>query len=475
MTGQQQAQQLISQTACRRWFLGQCGIGLAGVAAKGLFASENPRPPAPNPLAARQSHFPGKVKRVIYMFQAGAPSHLELFDPKPQLTQRDGQLPPAELLKDYRAAFINPNSALLGPKYRFARHGECGMQLSELLPHTAAMADEICLIRSMQTESVNHAPGQIFMNTGSEQFGRPSFGAWSLYGLGSEAEELPGFVVLTSAKGTSGGASNYGCGFLPTTYGGIPFRSTGDPILYLSNPPGVDDDAQRTSLDTLRHLNELSLTSVGDPEIAARIQSYEMAYRLQTSAPELMDLEGEPKHVLQMYGIQDPKQASFARNCLLARRLAERGVRFIQLFHEAWDQHGNLTADIKKNALATDQPSAALLADLKQRGLLDETLVVWGGEFGRTPMVQGGNDGRDHHNRCFSVWLAGGGIRPGHVHGETDELGFNVVADPVHVHDLNATLLHLLGIDHTRLTYRFQGRDYRLTDVHGELVTGILA
>jgi hypothetical protein len=313
------------------------------------------------------------------------------------------------------------------------------------------------------------------MNTGSQQFGRPSFGAWTLYGLGSESENLPGYVVLTSAKGTSGGASNYGCGFLPTSYGGIPFRSTGDPVLYLSNPAGFDAKAQRASLDTLHELNDLALADTGDPEIAGRIQSYEMAYQLQTSAPELMDLSQEPQAILDLYGIKDVKQANFARNCLVARRLIERGVRFVQLFHEAWDQHGDLTKAIKKNCEDTDQASAALVKDLKQRGLLDDTLVIWGGEFGRTPMVQGGNDGRDHHNRCFSMWLAGAGLKRGYVHGETDELGFNVVRDPVHVHDLNATLLHLLGLEHTRLTFRFQGRDYRLTDVHGNLVPGIIA
>ena len=302
-----------------------------------------------------------------------------------------------------------------------------------------------------------------------------SFGSWTLYGLGSECEDLPGFVVLTSAKGTSGGASNYGCGFLPTMYGGIPFRSAGDPVLYLSNPRGIDAETQRTSLDSLQRLNRMAEEAIGDPETAARIQSYEMAFRLQTSAPELMDLSGESKETLEMYGVKDPKESSYARNCLLARRLTERGVRFVQLFHEVWDQHGNLTAGVKQNALDTDKASAALVRDLKQRGLLNDTLVVWGGEFGRTPMVQGGNDGRDHHNRGFSVWLAGGGIKAGHIHGQTDEFGFNVVADPVHVHDLNATLLHLLGFDHLRHTYRFQGRDYRLTDIHGNVVTGILA
>lgn len=465
----------------RRWFFKDCGLGLATIAAGSLLAKEiSAAPVAPTsssdrPLAPRQPHYAAKAKRVIYMFQAGAPSQLELFDSKPELTKRNGQLPPAELLENYRAAFINPNSGLLGGKFPFQKYGECGMELSDRLPHIGGIADDICLIRSMQTEAVNHAPAQIMMNTGSQQFGRPSFGAWTLYGLGSEAENLPGFVVLTSAKGTSGGASNYGCGFLPTTYGGIPFRGAGDPVLYLSNPPGVDSQAQRQSLDAINSLNELAANRYADPEIEARIQSYEMAYQLQTSAPELMDLSSEPKEILDMYGIKDVNEVSYARNCLLARRLAERGVRFVQLFHEVWDQHGNLTNGVKQNAADTDKASAALVKDLKQRGLLEDTLVVWGGEFGRTPMVQGGNDGRDHHNRCFSVWLAGGGTKPGYVHGETDELGFNGVSDVVHVHDLNATLLHLLGFDHTRLTFRSQGRDYRLTDVHGNIVQKILS
>ncbi len=478
MSDHQSPYELQAEYLRRRWFLKDCGVGLAGLAATSLVAHEKGRA-APgeheSPFAPRPPHFASKVKRVIYIFQAGAPSQLELFDHKPELAKRNGQLPPTELLKGYRAAFINPNSALLGPKYSFAKHGQCGMELSELLPETASIADELCLIRSMQTDAVNHAPAQILMNTGSEQFGRPSFGSWTMYGLGTESADLPGFVVLTSAKGTSGGASNYGCGFLPTMYSGIPFRSAGDPVLYLSNPQGIDRETQRASLDAMRRLNESSLQSIGDPEIAARIQSYEMAYRLQSSAPELMDLSQESRETLDLYGIKDPKEATFARNCLLARRLAERGVRFVQLFHEAWDQHGNLTADVKNNAQQTDRPSAALIKDLKRLGLLDDTLVVWGGEFGRTPMVQGGNDGRDHHNRSYCMWLAGGGLKKGHVHGETDELGFNVTRDAVHVHDLNATLLHLLGMDHLRLTYRFQGRDYRLTDVHGKIVDGILA
>jgi hypothetical protein len=469
-------QQARAQLLSRRWFFRDCGVGLAGIAAGSLLASEAraKTPGLANPLAPRKPHFPAKAKRVIFIFQAGAPSHLELFDHKPQLVRLDGKLPPADLLKGYRAAFINPNSALLGPKFKFAKHGQSGMELSEVLPHTAKIADEICLIRTMQTDAVNHAPAQIMMNSGSQQFGRPSFGSWTLYGLGSESTDLPGFVVLTSARGTSGGAGNYGCGFLPTMYGGTPFRSAGDPVLYLSNPSGIDMETQRSSLDTLNRLNDLALQSSTDPEIAARIQSYELAYKLQTSAPELMDLSKESPRTLEKYGIKSVKDANFARNCLLARRLVERGVRFVQLFHEAWDQHGNLTAGVKKNCLDTDQACAALVTDLKERGLLEDTIVIWGGEFGRTPMVQGGNDGRDHHNRCFSMWLAGGGFRGGLTHGQSDDFGFNVVADPVHVHDLHATLLHQLGFDHTRLTFRFQGRDYRLTDVHGRVVKEIL-
>ena len=459
----------------RRWFFGGCGVGLAGIAARALLADETGATAAPDPLAPRRPHFTPTATRVVYLFQAGAPSHLELFDHKPELARRDGTLPPAELLEGYRSAFINPTSALLGPKFAFRRHGQSGLELAEVLPHTGRIADDICLIRSMQTDAVNHAPAQILMNTGSQQFGRPSLGAWTVYGLGSESRDLPGFVVLTSAKGTSGGASNYGPGFLPTAYGGIPLRSAGDPLLYLTNPVGLDAVAQRQSLDALNRLNALALERTGDPEVAARIQAYELAFRLQSSAPGLMNLADESPATLARYGITDPNRPGFARNCLLARRLLERGVRFVQLFHEAWDQHGNLTQAIKANCGDTDQAGAALVTDLKERGLLDDTVVIWGGEFGRTPMVQGGNDGRDHHNRAFTIWLAGGGVRRGHVHGSTDDFGFNVAADPVHVHDLNATLLQLLGFDHRRLTFRAQGRDFRLTDVHGRVVTEILA
>ena len=465
----------IGKLQSRRWFLRNCGLGLAGVALNSLFSQNAIATTAGRTLAPQQPHFAPTAKRVVYVFQAGAPSHLELFDNKPELTKRDGELPPADLLKDYRAAFIDPNSALLGPKFKFDRYGQSGIELSELLPHTSKHVDDICFVKSMHTDAVNHAPAQIMLSTGHSQFGRPSFGAWTLYGLGSESENLPGYVVLSSAKGTSGGASNYGCGFLPTIYGGVPFRSQGDPILYLSNPKGYDKQAQRAALDTLKRLNQQTMDEIADPETAARIQAYETAYQLQSSAPELMDLGQESQNTLDAYNIKERNESTFARNCLLARRLLERDVRFVQLFHEAWDQHGNLEKALQNNCQDTDQPFAALLKDLKDRDMLKDTLVVWGGEFGRTPMAQGTDDGRDHHNRAFTMMLAGGGIKGGHVHGATDDFGFNIVENPVHVHDLNATLLHTLGFDHERLTYRFQGRDFRLTDVHGHVVKDILA
>jgi hypothetical protein len=461
----------------RRWFFRDCAVGLGAIALGQLLRQNGYAAPlGTNPLAPKQPHYPAKAKRVIFLFMAGAPSHLELFDHKPQLAKFNGTLPPAELIKGYRAAFINPNSKLLGPKFKFAKQGKCGAELSELLPHLAKVVDDVAIVKSMVTDAFNHAPGQILMSTGAQQFGRPSMGAWVTYGLGSESQDLPGFVVLNSgAKGTSGGQSNWGPGFLPSVYQGVPFRSTGEPVLYLSNPKGIDREMQRDSLDTLKRLNQNHLDVTGDPEIATRINSFEMAYRMQESAPELMDLSKEPKEVLEMYGAE-PGKPSFANNCLLARRLIERGVRIVELFHESWDQHGNLVADLKKNCKDTDKPSAALVKDLKQRGLLEDTLVIWGGEFGRTPMVQGGgDDGRDHHPSAFTMWLAGGGIKPGITHGESDEFGFHVAKDKVHVHDLHATLLHLLGLDHTRLTYRFQGRDFRLTDVHGEVVQNLLA
>jgi len=456
----------------RRWFIRECPIGMGALALNHLLRAATGDPTAP-----KQPHFAPKAKRVVFLFMAGAPSHLEMFDYKPQLEKFDGTLPPADLLKGYRAAFINPNSKLMGPKFKFSKHGQSGAELSELIPHTAAIADDLTIVKGMVTDAFNHAPGQLLMNTGSQQFGRPSFGAWTIYGLGSESRDLPAFVVFSSGKkGPSGGNSCWGSGFIPTVYQGVQFRSSGDPVLYLSNPPGVDGQLQRDTLDSARALNQMRLEATGDPEIETRINSFEMAYRMQSSAPELMDLSKEPKNVLDMYGAE-PGKPSFANNCLLARRLLERGVRFVQLYHEAWDQHGALVKDIQINCKDTDQASAALVKDLKQRGMLDDTLVIWGGEFGRTPMVQGVGkpDGRDHHPNAFTMWMAGGGLKPGISFGETDELGFNVVKNKVHVHDLHATLLHQLGFDHTKLTYRFQGRDFRLTDVHGTVVKEILA
>ena len=458
----------------RRWFIEQCGVGLGALALNHLLTSEG-YAQSQNPLAPKKPHFAPKVKNVIFLFMAGGPSHMELFDNKPSLTKFDGTLPPPDLLKGYRAAFINPNSRLLGPKFKFARYGQSGAEISELLPHTAKIADDLTIVKGMVSDAFNHAPAQLMMNTGSMIFGRPSFGAWTIYGMGSEAEDLPAFVVFsTGSKGPSGGNSCWGSGFLPTVYQGVQFRNVGDPVLYLSNPRGVDAKLQRDSLDTIQKLNRMRLDTVGDPEIATRINSFEMAYKMQSSAPELMDLNKEPKHILEMYGAE-PGKPSFANSVLMARRLVERGVRFVQIYHEAWDQHGSLVRDLTKNCLDTDQACAALIKDLKQRGMLNDTLVIWGGEFGRTPMVQGGSDGRDHHPNAFTMWLAGGGFKPGLTYGESDELGFNVVKDRVHVHDLHATLLQQLGFDHQKLTYRFQGRDFRLTDVHGLVVDKLLA
>ncbi len=462
----------------RRWFLQECGIGLGAMALAELLGPQraSAATAGTNPLAPKPGHFPGKAKSVIFLFMAGAPSHLELFDNKPQLAKFDGTLPPPELLKGYRAAFINPNSKLLGPKFKFAKHGQCGAELSELLPHLATVVDDITIVKSMATDAFNHAPAQILMNTGNQQFGRPSIGSWLTYGLGSEAQDLPAFVVMSSGKkGPSGGASNWGSGFLPTVYQGVQFRSGSEPVLYLSNPRGIDKELQHDSLDAIRSLNQHRLDQVRDPEIATRTSAFEMAFRMQSAAPDLIDLAGESPETLELYGAE-PGQSSFANNCLLARRLVERGVRCVQLFHEAWDQHGNLVKDITKNCEDTDRACAALVKDLKQRGLLDETLVIWGGEFGRTPMVQGGSDGRDHHPNAFTMWLAGGGVRRGFTLGASDELGFNVVDGRVHVRDLHATILHLLGFDHERLSFKFQGLDMRLTGVEpAHVVRDILA
>jgi len=448
----------------RRWFLQQCGIGMGAAALAGLLGPVGSAHGASPAL--KQPHFPGKAKRVIYLFMAGAPSQLELLDHKPELAKYDGTLPPASLLEGYRAAFIDPNSSLLGPKFDFQQYGQSGAWVSELMPHFQEIVDDVTIVNSMKTDAFNHAPAQILMNTGSQQFGRPSLGAWTTYGLGSANEDLPSFVVFSSGqKGTSGGSANWSSGFLPTDNEGVLFRSQGDPVLYLSNPPGVDQKAQKDTLDTINDLNREQLGIMGDPEIATRIKNFELAFRMQTSAPELMDISSEPQHILDMYGAV-PGESSFANNCLLARRLIERDVRFVELFHESWDQHGNLKNGLKKNCRDTDKACAALVKDLKQRGLLDDTIVMWGGEFGRTPMVQGDTaDGRDHHPNAFTMWTAGGGFSPGMTYGKSDELGFNVVENPVHVRDLHATILNQLGFDHEKFTYKFQGLDARLTGV----------
>ncbi len=407
----------------RRYFFNQCGVGLGGLALASLLRGANALGATNvNPLAPHAPQFPARAKRVIYLFQAGGPSQLDLFNHCPGLAKYDGQPIPKEIVKNQRYAFIKPDAALFASRFQFARHGQCGAELSEALPHLAEVVDDIAIVNSMTTTAFNHAPAQIFMNTGSTVFGRPSMGAWVTYGLGSESQNLPAFVVLSSAGGTSGGSGNWGAGFLPTVYQGVAFRRSGDPILYLADPPGITPAMQRRSLDALKELNQDRLDVVGDPEISTRINSFEMAYRMQTTAPELMDLTKESKQTLEMYGAV-PGESSFANNCLLARRLVERGVRFVQLFHEAWDHHSDVTGGIKKECGATDKPCAALIKDLKQRGMLEDTLVIWGGEFGRTPMVEtnkeaGRSLGRDHHPQSFSMWLAGGGIQARHDSGQ---------------------------------------------------------
>jgi hypothetical protein len=426
-----------------------------------------------------------KAKRVIWMFQSGAPSQMDLFDYKPRLQEFHKQELPDSIRMGQRLTGMTSgqkNFPIAASKFKFAQHGQSGMWLSEMLPHTAKIADDICLIRSMHTEAINHDPAITFIQTGSQQPGRPSFGAWVDYGLGTSNEDLPAFVVMISKSNTKGQgllARLWGSGFLPSQHQGVKLRGVGDPVLYLSDPQGIDRAGRREMLDGLAQLNALQLAEVGDPEIQARIAQYELAFRMQTSVPELMDLSQETAQTFEMYGEDSKKPGTYAANCLLARRLVERGVRFIQLYHRDWDHHGGLPERMVQQCKETDQASAALVMDLKQRGLLDDTLVVWGGEFGRTVYCQGAitdtSYGRDHHPRCFSLWMAGGGIKPGTVHGETDDYSYNIVRDPVHVHDLQATILHQLGVDHTRLTYRFQGRDFRLTDVHGNVVQSILS
>ncbi len=469
----------------RRELLGRSALGLGGAAlatllGRDLQAGESDRRPI--------AHFAPKAKRVIYLFMNGAPTHVDLFDWKPKLQEMHGKPVPQEYLGTKRFSTMTGDpkgKLLLAPVEPFAQHGESGATVSRLMPHTAKVADDLCFIKSMHTEQVNHAPAISFFLSGGEIPGRPSMGAWTTYGLGSLTEDLPSFVVMTSiSKGTSCGQIFYdfywGSGFLPSRYQGVKFRGSGDPVLYLANPAGMSPETRRGMLDDIAKLNEMKLSEVGDPEIATRIAQYEMAYRMQSSVPELSDLSKEPKEVLESYGPNVREQGTFAYNCLMARRLIERGVRFVQLMHAGWDQHNSLTTELYTQCRDTDQPSAALVRDLARRGLLDDTLVIWGGEFGRTPFLQGNiNDrprwGRDHHPYAFTLWMAGGGIKRGFTYGESDDLGINVAKDPVHVHDFQATILHLLGIDHKRLTFKFQGRDFRLTDVHGELVKPILA
>ncbi|HLU46502.1 MAG TPA: DUF1501 domain-containing protein, partial [Planctomycetota bacterium] len=485
----------------RRDFLATSASGLGTIALASLLAGEGLLASDPasaaaadeRPLAPRLTHFAPRAKSCIFLFMAGAPSQMDLFDPKPELNRLHGQKLPESLTKEVRFAFIQKDTAtVLGSPRSFRPHGECGMELSDLIPHIGGVADKIALVRSMVTDAFNHHPGQLLMNTGFPLFGRPSVGSWINYGLGSESRDLPGYVVLTAGRGTSGGTSNWSSGFLPSTFEGVLFRDKGEPILHLELPGGISRSVQRRSLDAIRELNRHRFESIGDPEIESRIAAYELAFRMQLAAPELVDLSTESDSTLAMYGVdrKEPFQggrgympgvySAFARNCLLARRLVERGVRFVNVYHASWDQHSDLDRELEFNARMADQPVAALIRDLEERGLLDETLVVWGSEFGRTPLGENrpgreANTGRDHHPFAFSIFLAGGGIRGGQVIGKTDPIGWNVIERPVHVHDLQATILHLFGLDHTRLTYRFGGRDFRLTDVGGEVVRELFA
>jgi hypothetical protein len=468
------------QTITRRELLQTVGTGVGSIALASLLQQETAAAPRGS-SAVSASHFPAKAKNVIFFHMVGAPSHLDLYDNKPTLREYTGKPCPKEFLEGQRFAFLRGELKLLGSKFKFRKHGQSGLELSEKLPHLATVADEMCMIKSMHTEHFNHGPAQLFFQTGFSRFGRPSLGSWTSYGLGSENQNLPAFVVLITGSVAGAGNSLWGSGFLPSAHQGIEFRSSGDPVLFLSNPKGITDKDRRNSVDRINFLNKIQLADVGDPEIATRITQYELAYRMQSAVPELMETAGEPKHIHEMYGTQ-PGKASFANNCLLARRMVERGVRFVQLFDQGWDHHGSVFSGLDKKCKQVDRPIAALIKDLKQRGLLDDTLIVWGAEFGRTPMLQGKsnsgvpqpNAGRDHHKDAYSVWMAGGGVNAGLTYGKTDELGYHPVEDKMHVNDFHATLLRLLGIDHTRLTFKYQGRDFRLTDVAGKVATPII-
>ena len=478
------------QAVTRRHFLHNCWLGLGSVALAGVAGSQGSAraagsvPEPVSPLALKAPHFQPRAKHVIYLHMAGSPPQLDLFDYKPKLQELNGQPCPESLYKKERFAFIKGVPKMLGTPHKFAKHGKSGVEMSALLPNLATVADELCVVRSMYTDQFNHAPAQMFLYTGSSQFGRPSMGSWMTYGLGSENQDLPGFVALVSGgKVPDAGKSVWGSGFLPTVYQGVQCRSQGDPVLYVSNPGGMNRDVRRRSLDAMRDLNQMQLEAVGDPEIATRIAQYELAFRMQVSVPDVMDISQEPEHIHRAYGTA-PGELAFANNCLLARRLVERGVRYVQLFDWGWDIHGtnketDLLTALPRKCRETEQAIAALIKDLKQRGLLDETLIVWSGEFGRTPMNEERNKstflGRDHHPHAFTVWMAGGGVRGGLTYGATDELGYHAVENRVHVHDLQATILHAMGLDHEQLTYLFQGRKYRLTDVAGRVVQDLLA
>jgi uncharacterized protein (DUF1501 family) len=469
--------------AARRHFLARSGLALGSVALGQLLAAESAEA-GPSGGVLKELHFQPRARRVIYLFMSGGPSQLDLFDYKPRLNDENGQELPDSVRRGQRLTGMSGNQAslpLAGSIFKFAQHGQEGVWVSELLPHTAQLVDQLCIVRSMHTEAINHDPAITFFQTGSQIAGRPSIGAWLSYGLGSANEDLPAFCVLVTKD--KGGQPLYarlwGSGFLPTVHQGVQFRPGNSPVLYLENPPGVSSASRRNMLDRLNELHALQHAQTADPAVQARIEQYEMAFRMQTSVPEVADVSDEPDSTFELYGPDARKPGTFAANCLLARRLAERGVQFIQLFHQGWDQHGNLPAAIRRQCAETDQPSAGLLKDLQQRGMLEDTLVVWGGEFGRTNYSQGKltatDYGRDHHPRCFTMWMAGGGVKSGTVYGETDSYGYNIVKDPVHVHDLHATMLYALGIDHERLTYKHQGRRYRLTDVAGRVVRDLLA